>query len=628
MNREAEIHGAVGGEDDCPSVSLDLIDAVAQLWLDEAHRWADLEHWDLALRSAHLAARARATQNRTLAWPALEAFLREISKGVLKDIDPPTTPPWPFSCVHVLSEALPAGGLTAMAQRWIDLDMAHGVHHVILLDTSLGVPRELAQSVQSRRGQIHCAPPACGPVALAQWVRDLTHRLATHVVLHVDPADVTCAVAFGKPGGPPVLLVNHTAHAFWVGVTTSDLILNCRGSHLEAQWTRDHRGAMHQACVPIPLGVPRLTDHNGLATTQSLAMQLARQRARAAWGLGIDQVVLLTVGSAFKYAPSTAGDFLHIFEQILHEAPHAVLLAVGFDGDARWHRAAQATQGRIRTLGTLPQAALRQLHSGCDLYVEGFPFGTTTALLEASAAGMPVVLAPQFCPPPYGTDGLVIDGVITRDQDLQAYKTTCMQLIGNEALRHRRAESLTPKVLEHHTGLGWQRHLDVALLATPTDHEVRHGLVIRPIPEAAYAYWAQRSTQWSPPAERILERSLLWALHDGVPLPTWSDLCRLCQGHARARRIQGLIPWMLQVWRQACVPWLPPSWSASSLRLAMWIPRSGDGWQRLKHRVSRGLRTSSPGAYEEYRAWGRRSNMTWHMPESLNKRLTSPGEPS
>lgn len=628
MNRRPDIRQRVDEEDDSPSSSLDLIDAVAQLWLDEAHRWADLEDWDLALRSAYLAARARATQNRTLAWPALEAFLREAAQSVLKDIDPPAAPPWPVSCVHVLSEALPAGGLTAMAQRWIDRDIAHGVHHVILLDASLGVPRELARSVESRQGQIHCAPPSCGPMALAQWVRDLTYRLATHVVLHVDPADVTCAVAFGKPGGPPVLLVNHTAHAFWVGVTTSDLILNCRGSQLEAQWTRVHRGAVHQACVPIPLEVPPLTDLHAVPMTQDLGTRLARQRARAAWGLQTDQVVLLTVGSAFKYAPSTVGDFVHIFEQILHDAPHAVLLAVGFQGDARWQRAAQATQGRIRTLGTLPQAALRQLHSGCDLYVEGFPFGTTTALLEASAAGMPVVLAPMFCPPPYGTDGLAIDAVITRAHDLQAYKSTCMQLIGNEALRHRQAEALTPKVLEHHTGLGWQRHLDVALLAAPTDHEVRHGLVIRPTPEAAYAYWVQRSTQWTPPAERILERSLLWALHDGLPLPTWSDLRQLCQGHERARRIQGLIPWMLQVWRQACVPWLPASWAAGSLRLAMWIPKSSDGWRALQIRMFRGLRPSSPGAYEEYRAWGRRSNMTWHMHESVKPRMASPAEPS
>ena len=165
-----------------------------------------------------------------------------------------------------------------MARRWIERDTAHAVHHVALLDPTLGVPRALRQAVEARYGSVHAAPPDMGLVQRARWLHQLARRIATRVVLHVDPADILCSLAFSLRGGPPVMLVNHTAHSFWVGVSTADLVLNCRGSALESQWTRVHRGALKQATVPIPLGEN---------TPEKVCPD--RSRARAAWGLRDDQ---------------------------------------------------------------------------------------------------------------------------------------------------------------------------------------------------------------------------------------------------------------------------------------------------------------------------------------------------
>ena len=72
----------------------------------------------------------------------------------------------------------------------------------------------------------------------AQWLRRLALSTCDYVILHVDVADVIAPCAFGAAGGPPVILVNHTAHIFWTGTATSDVVANCRGSELEHRWTQ------------------------------------------------------------------------------------------------------------------------------------------------------------------------------------------------------------------------------------------------------------------------------------------------------------------------------------------------------------------------------------------------------
>ena len=84
-------------------------------------------------------------------------------------------------------------------------------------------------------------------------LRALARDTASLVVLHTHGEDVVPAIAFGAAGGPPVTLVDHSAHSFWVGVSAVDLVLNCRGSTLERRWTLHHRGAARCATVPIPL---------------------------------------------------------------------------------------------------------------------------------------------------------------------------------------------------------------------------------------------------------------------------------------------------------------------------------------------------------------------------------------
>ena len=98
----------------------------------------------------------------------------------------------PERCLHVLSEALPAGGHTAMASRWMKNDCGGRVHSVALLSQEVPLPASLQQAIENSGGRIRIADPAASLVNRAVWLRRLAAKDANYVILHVDPVDVIC----------------------------------------------------------------------------------------------------------------------------------------------------------------------------------------------------------------------------------------------------------------------------------------------------------------------------------------------------------------------------------------------------------------------------------------------------
>ena len=298
---------------------LDYVDAVADAFLDLAA--AELHRGDAsgALNYTHVAATVLCKQNRWLASPRIESTLLSIAAALP---EMPSGTPRPDACVHVLREALPAGGLTNMAARWMRTDDSGRRHHAVLLQQKTPVPQAFRDAVETTGGTIHVADVRASFLEQAVWLRQLTATLGDYVILHVHNADVVCAAAFGVSGGPRVLFVNHSAHAFWVGVAISDMVLNVRGSAQENAWT-EYRGARRYATVPIPLLPADLSSVHDDGHTET------KRLAKSSIGLPADSIVLLSAGASFKYDPLGELDFIRTAEDILRQLPEAFILAAG-----------------------------------------------------------------------------------------------------------------------------------------------------------------------------------------------------------------------------------------------------------------------------------------------------------
>jgi glycosyltransferase involved in cell wall biosynthesis len=576
---------------------LDYAEAVAEWVLDLSEEQFARADWEGALQYTRIAATILSRQNRTLSSARVEANLQRVAAHLargdetrLGDVKPRET------CLHVLTEALPTGGLIAISMRWMLNDRRGRRHSVALLDQRTPITEELAQLVQEKGGALHVADPNASLLSRARWLRTLACAEASHVVLNVDTADVIWGAAFGCPGGPPVMLVNQNAHLYWTGGSLIDLLLNIRGSALEGHWASVFRGISRYANVPIPLTEPS-------ANGKPAAAAQRRAEARRLLGLTPEAVVLLTVGSWFKFLPLEDLDFVATCESILREVPQAVVLAVGFAGDERWNSASARVDSRIRTLGRVSQAELATLHAAADVYLEGFPFGTTTSLLEAALRGLPVVLAPATSPPPYGTDGLALDDLLVRPASASAYASTVIRLARSPADREREGEAVRNSVLGHHAGDGWRRHLEAALSALPAEHEVHLPTTPVRTPAAVHEYWSKFQMQWSSGFEHTLENALQHAYSLRLKPRLSSRMMEACR-RAKALRSGQTIPLpLLGLLCNHILVRLPGGLNGRVFRLAAMACR-GAPLTRVLRRLARLLRlTEAPRApYQEYRS--------------------------
>lgn len=461
-----------------PAANLDYAAAIADWCLDSGDRSEQRGDLESALEWNQLAARILSTQSRDLVNRRIEANLQRFAAALEElpvDIESASARKvW----LHVFNEAFGHGGHTAMAERWVRNDRSGRTHCFVLLSQTGETPARLQDAAAATGGTVYRAPEGASLLQRAAWLRGLSRAIGSHVVLHVHSDDVMAAVAFGISGGPPVLLVNHSAHIFWTGPSTTDLVINCRGSELELHWTRAYRGVERAAIIPIPL-VAGANSENGEV----------RRRVRAELGVGDDELMLLTVGDSFKYAPMGGLDFFAESEAILRSVPGARLIAVGPQEDERWKAASERTGGRMRTLGR--QSRVSDFHHAADLYVEGFPFGSTTAVLEAGLSGLPVVLAPWQSPPPFTTDGVALDHVLERPRTTADYRDAIVRLCGQPEERIALARKLQESIQAHHSGPGWIDYLERAIASLPARHSVRPPWQSTPTPRTDYEYWAR-----------------------------------------------------------------------------------------------------------------------------------------
>jgi hypothetical protein len=316
-------------------------------------------------------------------------------------------------------------------------------------------------------------------------------------------------------GGPPVIYVNHADHEFWVGGAIADLVLDIRESGQE--WTRWHRDIPRTRILPVPLEEDLLLT-GGVEKTAAL-----RCETRDRLGIGKNELVFLTIGSARKYEPMRGMSFLETAETILNRCPKARMIAVGPRPVGEWQAVAQRTGGRLMPLGN--QSGLGRFHAAADVYLEGMPAGSLTALLEVCLAGVPCVRSPARVRPPHASDGIALASV-AQPVDVSSYVDEAVALAKDESLRGERARKLQQRVREVHCEVGWRQQLEEVIPSLPKAHSLHLQQRPRPI------------------AQEECEFKLDYAYHDvtrgrlGVMATLVSQAVRYC---AEARRVAEVV---------------------------------------------------------------------------------------
>lgn len=407
-----------------------------------------------------------------LTSPRLESLALRLATNLPSAAVPPTTTSvtrW----LHVMTEAHPMGGHTALVRRWIANDTSGDIHHLVLTNMEeLSIP-ELAEAIQSSGGTVTTLGGIPTYLERAQSLRQLAYAIADRIVLHIHMWDVVAPIAFGVEGGPPVIYLNHADHAFWVGSSVADQVANIRQSGVA--FCISYRGITRNALLPIPLE----------CDDSSISSNIGA-RLRDALGIPNDATVFLTIGTEFKYQAVDGLDFLASARKLLNVAPTAYLIAVGLKPTTPgWLEATHELAPRLITVGK--QIDLHPYHAAADVYLEGFPFGSLTALLEAALANLPCVRAPRAAPPPFTSDGSALDGLAQPD-NLDAYIAEAVSLASSAESRSKVATTLRFSVRSYHCGDAWRTHLEKFKQALPATHQL-HPVFPKSLPQEVDRYW-------------------------------------------------------------------------------------------------------------------------------------------
>jgi glycosyltransferase involved in cell wall biosynthesis len=384
--------------------------------------------------------------------PELESILSEIGQKVIpisfSSGQSPSLHKTPKHILHVATSAKSIGGLSRMIWRWIrqDTERSHSV--VITRQDAAEIPLLLREAVNNSHGQIYVLNENIGDFELIAQAKRLREIAATAdlVVLHIYNFDVVPLIAFAnKEQSPPILFLDHADHLFWLGAAISDVVISLRESGMRLAQKR--RGIDPDQSVLLPI------------ILEPIQRVLSRIEAKQQLGIPEESILLLSVARAIKYKTIDGVSFADAHVPLLKNNERVFLIIVGPGTTEDYSSAIQQTERRIIVYPEREDTAV--FYQAADIYVDSFPFISTTSLLEAGSYGTPLVT--RF---PYsdastvlGADMPGLTGNLIRTRDLEEYRKKLSHLIEDEEFRLSLGEATRKKIVETHTESYWQKSL-------------------------------------------------------------------------------------------------------------------------------------------------------------------------
>jgi len=359
-----------------------------------------------------------------------------------REIKAKPTQPVQRHLLHVATTLYHIGGHTRLILNWAKTDTSSRHSLAVLNQGAADVPARLQAAIDESGGQVFLPRPDAGLLAKAAWLRRLAQVTDVDaVVLHQHPHDIVPVVALATSNCPPVALLNHADHVFWFGSSVADTIINIRQSG--ARISHERRFAKDTSLLPVPL--------------ESKPHPLTRPEARNALGIPEEHIMLLTIGSAGKYQPTPTHDFFRTTRQVLEQNPEAHLYFIGVSAADAAGMTPHSAHPRLHFCGIIENPVPYQV--AADLYLEGFPFGSLTALLEVALLGVPPVLALAPTSAVLATDDVALDDLISNAPNESSYIEAVNYLIRHTDERERRGEEIKRRVADFHYGAAWRTHL-------------------------------------------------------------------------------------------------------------------------------------------------------------------------
>ena len=273
--------------------------------------------------------------------------------------------------LHVASELYNVGGHTRLMLNWIQNDK-NSDHQILVIRQDVSqLPEEVLAEYQLNTNDILLLGDE-SLIHKAAKLRKLAYDY-DFVVLHTHPDEVISVIAFSCKNVPPVLFMNHADHIFWMGVSVLDILIQLREPVIEQDKKRRNISSP-QFFQPIPVGVQKF--------------DVSQSEVREKLGINPGVFMILSTGSDYKYTPYKDHNFFKSVRDLVEKLPQCEVYIAGVSPSNKY--ALKFAHERVHCLDHITNLHLYE--SACDLYLEGFPAPSFTALLQPVLRGKPAYL--------------------------------------------------------------------------------------------------------------------------------------------------------------------------------------------------------------------------------------------
>ncbi len=436
-----------------------------------ARNFAEFEHYlaraqDYLTKGERAAAAVHTTVGSHVAvqnhagifWsPRAEKLLSEIGRSIGKMQAPVPRSKKIERILQVGTQMASVGGLTKMLGQWVKADSARE-HSLVLTQQRGPVPAFVHEAFAGRVEFLNHRPGS-----FIEWALRLREVARDYdaIILHTHCEDVVPLLAFAEPGThPPVLVLNHADHLFWFGPSICHLSINLRDAAQDLAIARSGIDPARNILMPT--------------LSESIVRTRSREEAKKELGIDPKTTLMVSVARKLKYRSMHGQTFADIHAPLLEKHRNAMLLVVGAGEPEDWTPVRERVGDRLRSTPELPNPKV--YFEAADIYVDSFPFVSSTSLMEAAGYGIPSVTI--FTYPPetriFGINHVALVGNTLQAGSFDQYREILDELIEDEELRERIGEKSRVAVAREHNTPGWTRWLEAvyarALELPPLDN--------------------------------------------------------------------------------------------------------------------------------------------------------------
>jgi hypothetical protein len=199
-------------------------------------------------------------------------------------------------------------------------------------------------------------------------------------------------------------------------------------------------------------------------------------------------VFLFSAARQMKYRSVDGVSFADSHVAALKAHPNAELWVLGAGNPADWSDAIAAVGGRIKPLPESPDTTT--MFEAADIYVDSFPFVSSTSMMEAARIGTPLVS--RFYGPQdariFAINHPGIDKPTLHATSEDEYTDNLKRLIGDAALREQKGREAREAVEHFHTPPSWLSFLEPAYEMARTLPPVDGEAVLAREPEETFSF--------------------------------------------------------------------------------------------------------------------------------------------